>query len=287
MEKDFYYQSFKIRYSDVGQDIPVILLHGFGEDSRIWDRQVSFLSPHCRLIVPDLPGSGGSVPIGPDIKAQIEMGIPASIDSMAESIAALLENENIPSVILLGHSMGGYIALAFGEKYPEKLLALGLIHSTAFADSEEKKATRRKAIEFVEKNGAYAFLQTAIPGLFGEAFNELQPATIAAQVAQFAPANSNKIVVDAATVAYYQAMIARPNRTAVLESNERPVLFIIGTDDKAVPMEDVLKQVPLAAVSYVHILQQTGHMSMLEKTDELNKHLLGFITDVNEKLNKL
>ena len=285
MEKTFQYQQFNIRYSDTGKGLPVVLLHGFGEDSRIWKHQAAFLEPVCRLIIPDLPASGSSLPTSTDVEYKITHGIPSSIDRMADAIAALVAHESLELIVLLGHSMGGYITLAFAEKYPEKLLAFGLVHSTAFADTEEKKANRHKGIEAVRKNGGYAFLQTAIPGLFSQSFKEKQPGLIAEQIGQFDPSITNKTVVDAAVIAYYEGMIARPDRTSVLESSKVPVLFIIGTEDKAVPMEDTLKQVSLPVISYVHILENTGHMSMLESTEVLNKHLLNFINDLKQTIN--
>src|SRR4249919_710058 len=106
MQKTFFYQSFNISYSDIGEGIPVVLLHGFGEDSRVWQEQVEYLNEHCRLIIPDLPGSGDSMPIGPDIIEQISSGLPASIDRMAEAIAALTAHEDLGHFILIGHSMG-------------------------------------------------------------------------------------------------------------------------------------------------------------------------------------
>src|SRR5689334_22749763 len=103
MEKTISYQSFNLRYSDIGEGVPVVLLHGFGEDSRIWDKQAAFLSANYRLIIPDLPGSGGSLPVGPNMKDQTENGIPASIDAMADAVNAILEKEKIASFTLLGH----------------------------------------------------------------------------------------------------------------------------------------------------------------------------------------
>jgi pimeloyl-ACP methyl ester carboxylesterase len=282
MKKNFQHRSFNISYADTGSGIPVILLHGFGEDSRVWSNQVESLSSHCRLIIPDLPASGDSLPLKEPALETILNGLPASIDEMAEAIYALTKHENIGSFILLGHSMGGYISLALAEKYSSSLLGLGLIHSTAFADSEEKKSTRNKAIDFIQKNDGYTFLQTAIPGLFSQAFNEKQPAIVNSLIEQFNPSVKKKVIVDAALEAYYRAMINRPDRTEILKSSKVPVLFIIGTEDKAVPMDDVLRQVALPEKSYVHILQNTGHMGMLEATPLLNEYLLNFINDIKQ-----
>jgi pimeloyl-ACP methyl ester carboxylesterase len=279
MEKIFYYQSFGISYTDTGHGTPVLLLHGFGEDSRIFDEQANFLRPHCRLIIPDLPASGNSAPIGPDFTEQVSKGIPSSIDLIAEAMEALMKSLAIDRYILLGHSMGGYIALAMAEKYSDHLLALGLIHSTAYPDSEEKKANRRSGIESIIKNGGFAFLQTAIPGLFTESFKKEQPGRVASLIEQFNPAKTGKTTLDSMLIAYYEAMIARPDRTNVLSSSKVPVLFIIGTEDKAVPMADVLKQVHLPSTSVVHIHENTAHMSMMENSDSLNEQLLKFIRD--------
>ena len=138
----------------VGKGKPVVLIHGFGEDGNIWDKQVAFLKDHFRLIIPDLPGSGRSALI-PDM----------SIEGMAEAMHSMLMNEGISACVVLGHSMGGYLTLAMAEKYPDLFRSFGLIHSSAFADSEEKKAARSKSIEFIKNNGANEFLRTAIPGL--------------------------------------------------------------------------------------------------------------------------
>ena len=132
----------------------LVLLHGFGEDSRIWDQQ-QLLATECHLLTPDLPGTRGTAPP------------PAwTMDALADFVKAQLDREGIEKIVLVGHSMGGYVALAFAERWPERLLGLGLFHSTAFADTEQKKETRRKGIAFIKANGATAFLRTSLPGLY-------------------------------------------------------------------------------------------------------------------------
>lgn len=280
MEKSFFYQSFNIRYRDLGEGLPVVLLHGFGEDSHIWDEQIHAIHHDYRVIAPDLPGSGESMPIGPDFTGQVRNGLPSSIDAMGEAIYQLLVQEGIEQCVLLGHSMGGYTALGIAEHYPGLLAGLGLINSSAFADSEEKTSTRKKAIEFISNNGGHAFLQTAIPGLFSETFISEQPGVVAAQIAQFDPRVANKEATDAALIAYYEAMIQRPDRTKVLEGLEVPVLFIIGPEDKAVPMDDVLKQVELPATRTVQVIEKTAHMSMKEAPGLLNQYILKFLSEI-------
>jgi len=242
--------------------IPIILLHGFAEDSNIWERQTAFLRRHHHVIVPDLPGCGKSAPPQGSI----------SVEDMADYIKSLLDSESIGQCIMIGHSLGGYITLAFAEKYPDQLLAFGLFHSTAFADTEEKKAGRRKKIAFIQKNGAAPFIRQSIPDLFSEsskttfkqAINDLIE-----QYSNFAPE----------TLARYQeAMIHRPDRTHILKNFNGPILFIIGTQDNAVPYEQSLQQAYMPDLSYIRILENVGHMGMIEDSDRCNQALDEFIT---------
>jgi pimeloyl-ACP methyl ester carboxylesterase len=168
--------------------------------------------------------------------------------------------------------MGGYITLAFAEKNPHLLTSFGLIHSTAFADNEEKKETRRKAINFIHQHGAYAFLKTSIPNLFGEKIKQENPEVIE----QLTEKSRN--FSEAALVQYYNAMIRRPDRTEVMRKSEKPILFIIGSEDKAAPLSDLLHQIHLPSFAHIHIMEGIGHMSMLEDAPTLNRHLLDFIT---------
>jgi pimeloyl-ACP methyl ester carboxylesterase len=184
----------------------------------------------------------------------------------------LLQQEDISCCTMLGHSMGGYITLAFAEKYPGLLDGFGLIHSTAFADTEEKKQTRERGIAFIDQHGAHAFLKTSIPNLFGKRFQEEFPEKITSLVEAAAAFTKESLQQ------YYRAMIRRPNRAPVLESNPLPVLFVMGTEDVAAPMTEVLQQAHLPNKSYIHILPGTGHMGMWEAPEALNQWILAFIT---------
>jgi len=263
--KTFTYQSSKIFYRTIGAGKPVVLLHGFAEDGDVWINQIEFLQQHCYLIIPDLPGSG-----------QSELINDMSIEGMSEMIKALLDFElGFPlqgaEGVLIGHSMGGYISLALAQKYPEMISSLALVHSSAFADSEEKKANRLKSIEFVKKNGAFEFLKAVITDLFSEAWAADNQEIIDTQI------EKSKDFSDEAIVAYYQAMINRPDRTSVLKNFGKPILFIIGRHDKAVPFEQSMQQCYMPGQSHIHILRNTAHMGMFEETDKLNKAILQFI----------
>jgi pimeloyl-ACP methyl ester carboxylesterase len=253
-------------YRDIGAGAPTLLLHGFAEDGTVWDNQVDSLSTDCRLIIPDLPGSGRSSTINPAL----------SMEEMATMIRDLLDQLEIARVTLIGHSMGGYITLAFAALYPERLNAFGLFHSTAYPDSEEKKTTRRKAIDFIRTNGAAPFIRQSTPNLFSAHTREHRPKLIETTIAKytdFAPGS---------LIAYYGAMIARPDRTDVLRQFTRPVLFIIGLDDNVIPLQQALGQSWLPSISHLHILENAGHQAMLENPEKSTQLLREFINFVSE-----
>jgi pimeloyl-ACP methyl ester carboxylesterase len=286
--KHLLYQSKKIFYRVEGDGPTVFLVHGFGEDGNVFKEQVEYLRSKFRLIIPDLPGSGRS-----------EMIDDMSIEGLAEVIKKILLAETSPNSAdsnrlnkiedsqnpphpelgrrtggrgaFIGHSMGGYIALAFAEKYPESLTGLGLVHSSAFADGEEKKATRRKGIDFIKQNGAFEFLKTAIPNLFSPRSKDEMPE----KIDEFIQEQHN--FLPEALVSYYEAMMQRPDRTNVLKNSSVPVLFIMGKYDNAIPIEDGMKQCHLPEKSYIHVLRASGHMGMMEEPETSNKALEEFL----------
>ncbi len=264
MNKEFQYQHKKIFYRIIGNGNPVMLVHGFGEDGQVWRNQIDSVKRSSSiLIIPDLPGSG-----------QSEMIDDMSMEGMAEVLHAIIHEEDIDRCTVIGHSMGGYITLALAEKYWNHLNAFGLFHSSSFADSEEKKTTRRKGIDFINQHGAFEFLKTATPNLFSQQTKDEKPELVDEQIAllhNFLPQ---------ALVSYYEAMIQRPDRTEILRQTTVPVLFIIGKYDAAVPPEDSLKQSHLPEKSYIHMLQHSGHMGMLEEPVECNQILEKFLLDI-------
>ena len=153
MNKEIQITGKKISYRVIGEGNPVMLVHGFGEDGTVWNNQVDFLKDKFRIIIPDLPGSGKS-----------ELIENSSLEDMAEVLHQIIHEEDIDHCVMIGHSMGGYITLAFAEMYWNHLTAFGLFHSSAYADSKEKITTRQKGIEFINEHGAFAFLKT-LPAL--------------------------------------------------------------------------------------------------------------------------
>jgi pimeloyl-ACP methyl ester carboxylesterase len=265
MKKQILHEGSKLNYQVYGQGRPVILVHGFGEEANVWDGLISHLKNRYQLIVPDLPGTGESDLI-PDM----------SIAGMAETIHDIVHAEEFQTCTLIGHSMGGYITLAFAEKYWNHLEAFGLFHSTSYSDTEEKKAIRRKGMAFIREHGAFEFLKTATPNLFSPKTKEENIGLIEKQIAGLSRLTPESLV------AYYEAMIGRPDRTHVLRQTRVPVLFIIGKSDMAVSPDDSLQQSHLPEISYIHLLAHSGHMGMLEEPAACNRILDEFLLETEK-----
>jgi pimeloyl-ACP methyl ester carboxylesterase len=262
------FQTKRIFYRIEGEGKPVFLLHGFAEDGNIWNQQIEALKENNLLVVPDLPGSGNSEMLDWECNLKDYADV---VNAIANEV--VFKNDLSKQICLIGHSMGGYITLAFAEKYPELLNSLGLFHSSAFADTEEKKLTRKKAIDFIKKNGTELFLKTSIPNLFTEETKKQHPQLIK-QLFELAKNIPAEVLIQ-----YYEAMILRPDRTSVLRNFEKPVLFIIGKYDNSVPLQSSLEQCYLPPVSVVHILENSAHMGMFEEPELSNFFLKDFLTN--------
>lgn len=262
MQKTFQYQDIAIHYTLNGKGKKAVLLHGFGETAAVWSEAAGFLANDFEILVPDVPGSGNTAMI-----ADMRM------EGLARSLKALTDAIGWHEFVLIGHSMGGYIALAFAELFPDTLKGLGLFHSTAYADSEEKKATRRKGIAFIHEHGAQAFLETTSANLFAPLTKDEKPEIID----EFLSAADN-FSADA-LVSYYESMIARPDRSALLGKVSYPVLIVMGKFDQAVPVKDTLQLCKLPKKAYIHTLTQSGHMGMLEEPQRSHSLLQEFLSE--------
>lgn len=235
--KSVLYNDTSIFYEVHGNGKPVVLLHGFAETGVVWLNQTNYLKQFFKVIVPDLPGYGKS----PELNIEAAR---TTIDDYANCIYALLNEENITSCIMLGHSMGGYIILSFAVKHPALLNAFGFVHSTAFSDSNEKKQNRLRGIKMMEDYGSYAFIKTTTPNLFTQKFKDENAVVVEELVVQ------GKSISEKTLQQGYYAMMMRNDYTAVLKNSIVPVLFIAGNQDAAVSVNDVLKQVHLPEISY-------------------------------------
>lgn len=265
MQKTIIFRGESVEYEVRGNGLPVMLVHGFTEDRRIWDPLLAGMEDKYCWILPDLPGSGRS-----DFNASL-----LQLKDFAELLNVISEQEKIAEFVLIGHSMGGYISLAFAEKYPEKIRALGLFHSSSYPDSAEKKESRDKNIRFIQKNGGTLFVGQSIPGLFSDQFKAEYPEEIRKLVDRYANFSPDSLVL------YLNAMRNRPATTGVLYSITKPVLFIMGEEDKAVPLKDGLELCHIPRISYIHILSRTAHMGMIENTSLCNTIVDRFLVEIS------
>jgi pimeloyl-ACP methyl ester carboxylesterase len=252
-----------LAYNVAGEGKPLVLVHGFCESHQIWQNILPALTEKYLVIAVDLGGFGGSADLLPH---------PTTTESLAEQIKDLLWHLGIDQAVWIGHSLGGYVSLAFAEKYPAQVKGLGLIHSTALPDSEDKKKVRQKVIDFVEKNGVKPFIDDFVEPLFYyKRHPELQASIHTVQ--QIAVQTPLKTVVEVT-----KAMRDRPDRTHVLTQAKYPVLLAIGREDGAVPFETYIPQLTLASDTLVHIWDETAHMGMYERPEETRK-LLRYFAD--------
>jgi pimeloyl-ACP methyl ester carboxylesterase len=254
-----------LSYFDSGTGPAIVLLHGFCESKDLWKDFEEHLLLQYRVIVPDLPGHGDT---------QIPAGDITSVEYMADKVYELLQELNIRECVMIGHSLGGYVTLAFAERYPQMLKAFGLFHSTAFADPEEKKKARNRTIEFIEKHGMNAFADSFVSPLFYVKNREKLKTEIQSmqQICKNTDQNGVK-----ATIA---AMRDRKERIEVLSNAKVPVLFIIGKEDTAVALEKSMEQCHLPEKHEVKILDATGHMGMFERKEEAIKAVESFLEKV-------
>lgn len=260
-----FYNKSKVAYQKVGQGQVLVLLHGFCEDSTMWADFLPILSKKYTILTIDLSGFGGS-----DLLER------TGIAAMADAVHAVLEFEAVTSCILIGHSMGGYVALALAEKKPKILIGLGLFHSHPFKDSMPKTKNRLKTIGFIERHGIAPFAGHFVRNLFPPSFVDNHKQFIEELIHKTSMHHSD------AVIAASHAMIERDNRTDVLTNLACPALFIVGALDNAIAAEHSLKQLSLPKVSSVHILEQVGHMGMFEAPVETLEIIVDFIDFCNE-----
>lgn len=256
-----YFQSEigKIYYEKVGHGPHLSFLHGFCEDHRVWKSIYPGLSKNYSCLLVDLPGFGLSA---------LDIDRP-SIKDYAYALHSLYEFLEIKSAILIGHSMGGYIAAEFLHQFPEQSEAIAFIHSTSTADSKEKKESRKKVIEFVKQNGAQAFLKQFYPALVaGKNLATLKSAL----------EDCVKLTSEKGIIAATYAMMNRNDHQSTLQHCSAPVLFLTGTEDNHFSQEQIYQQAAACTLAQIEVLEGVGHLSMLEAADTCYEKINSFLS---------
>ncbi|MEO6169088.1 MAG: alpha/beta hydrolase [Chitinophagales bacterium] len=260
------FQDTNLNYYASGNGLALVFIHGFCEDHLIWMQPsgeqnfVKSFTENYRVILPDIPGFGKSL-LGGDVSDGN-----GAMDYYASCIKAILDAEKINSCLIIGHSMGGYITMNFASRFPAYLKGFALFHSTAYADDDAKKADREKAAAFVRKNGSAPFVNELYSKLFGAAYTVTHAEEIAAIKKHAATTSSVEGVAQASL-----AMRDRKDTTEILKQSTVPVLFIIGKEDKAISPEKTLQLTHLPERSVIRVLENAGHMGMMEEPDQCRK----------------
>jgi pimeloyl-ACP methyl ester carboxylesterase len=193
---------------------------------------------------------------------------------MAQLVQQIIVREGIQQYIVLGHSMGGYIALSLAQQFPHGISGLGLIHSHPFADSEERKHGRRKSIDFIREHGKIHYLKQLFPGFFPPGYAQNHP-----EIVHTLLEISHSFSEDGICAAL-QAMAMREDTSHVLANFPNPVLFVLGKEDTLVPIDMMRDQTILPKKTVVHILEGIGHMSMFEAPEQLNHILEQYVKQI-------
>jgi pimeloyl-ACP methyl ester carboxylesterase len=252
------YKNTNVNFTAVGKGNAVVLLHGFLENSAMWDEISQELSKKNRVICIDLLGHGKTG----------NLGYIHSMEDQAHMVKAVLNHLKLRKYIFVGHSMGGYVALAFAKLFPESVKGLCLMNSTALPDSEEKKINRDRAIKAVKQNHK-TFIRIAIPMLFAEKNREIflqEIEQITQEALQLSPQG---------IIAALEGMKIRKNQTSIYKTANFPIQMIIGKQDPALDYESLISQTKNTNVKVIEF--PDGHMSHIENKNELIKNLSDFI----------
>lgn len=253
MEKRIDFKGADLCYSDRGEGSCIVLMHGYLENGKVWQPFIERFPPGYRFLVPDLPGHGGSG----------SWGKLHTMDELAEALRAILDSEGIRQVFLAGHSMGGYVSMAFADLFPERLSGYALVHSTPFADTEEKRENRDREISLVLCGKKRQIVMVNVPKAFsmdnlGKMSLEVKRLK---EIALSCP--------DEGIIALLNGMKERPDRTSVLKNPKLPLLLIGGMKDNYIPVEVFEKLVALAPHAQVLRLEESGHMGFLEEPEQV------------------
>ncbi|MEZ4722861.1 MAG: alpha/beta hydrolase [Flavobacteriales bacterium] len=241
------FKGVNIHFTEQGSGSAVVLLHGFLESSWIWKDITPSLAKNHRIICVDLPGHGLSDCVG----------YVHSMDEMADVVHEVLKSIKLRKAVLIGHSMGGYVALAFAEKYPDSVKSLILYQSTAKADSPALKKDRNRVIELAKTNHK-AFIKKSIPMLLRPVNRQRLKTELNALKEEALKTSQQGII------AALSGMRDRPNREVLLKFAPYPVHIIAGDKDPRILFEESKSQAEISERVQFHVIKGSGHMSYIE-----------------------
>lgn len=245
-----------------GAAVPLVLLHGFPLDRTIWSRQFVTLSNAARVIAPDLAGFGGAA----------AGAVPVSIDGWADDVRALLDRLGIDRAVVGGVSMGGYIALAFARRHPERLRGLVLECTKAGADGAEARAARDKSADLIRREGVAPLAAQMLPKMLSPRANGMPALAEVERVMTRQPASG--------VIAALAALRDRPDATPGLSAISAPTLVVSGADDTLIPPSESAALAAAIPGARLVTLAAAGHLAHLDAPDSFESAVREFLATV-------
>ncbi|MDY7394840.1 alpha/beta hydrolase [Aureibaculum sp. 2210JD6-5] len=252
------HKNTQIRYRTSGKGGAVVLLHGFLEDLTMWDDITEVLSKRNRIVSIDLLGHGKTG----------NLGYVHTMSAQAEMVKAVLNHLKLRKYILIGHSMGGYVSLAFAELFKDSIKGICLMNSTPVSDTKEKKINRDRAVVAVKQNHKM-FIRMSITNLFSE-----ENRTIFKKEIECLINDGLKLSVQG-IVASLEGMKIRKNRKALFRKATFKKMLILGKNDPVLDAQSLRDQTKNSDIKVVEF--PDGHMSHIENKKELIKTLQDFV----------
>lgn len=250
----------EIAFDDIGSGLPVVFLHAFPLNRTMWEPQIGALVAEARCIAIDFRGFGEST-----------AAPPYTMDRFADDVVAVLDALSIERAVIVGLSMGGYVAFALWRRHRDRVRALVLADTRATADSEQGLEKRRETIRIAETQGTTAVANMQIAGLVGKSTRDKRPDVYDALHRMIAQGRVEGIVGGT------QAMMTRPDSTPTLPTIDVPTLIVVGEEDAITPRKDAEAMHRAIAGSRMEVLRQAGHLSNVERPASFNTVVSEFL----------
>ena len=249
-----------IAYDDIGRGEPVVFLHGFALDRTMWAAQTTALAGYYRCIAVDARGFGQSPPAAP-----------FSIDRYADDVAGVLDGLVVERAVIVGLSMGGYVAFALWRRHPGRVRGLVLADTRATVDPPDTRERRRELMDVARTVGPRGVAERQIVGVLGKTTRERRP-----DIVETVRGIMTRASVDG-IVGALDAMLGRPDSTPTLATIAVPTLVIAGDEDVITPAKDARALHAAIPGSRLEILAGAGHLSSIERPAAFNAVLSEFL----------
>lgn len=255
-----------IGYDDIGTGTPIVFLHGFPHNRTLWAPQLSALAGRCRCIAPDLRGFGESGVAGP-----------WTVSRHADDVAGLLDHLEIPKAVIVGLSMGGYIAFEMMRRHRGRVRALVLADTKQGADNTEARSKRTAMMDLANSGGAGAIADAQLTGMVGKSTRERNPEVAEGLRRMMASAGVPGILGG------LHALMERPDSTSTVSQIDVPTLIIVGEEDVLTPPKEAKLMAKAIRGSTIEIIEQAGHASNYERPAAFNHLLNEFIARIDHE----